>query len=175
MRMIILLAVLISISSCRNSQHINQFVYSKVGKDIVISEEHFEDHQIRRIDSLCNISNFIITTTVHDNACTSCYFSMLKDMDVVIDSCECGIGCVVFIKNEIEEYASLQQQYDLCHVLFIYDPDDYYSKDNRLEKYTADYRTFLIDANRIIQLVGSSITNPSILKLYIKYAEENRK
>lgn len=155
--------------SCSHNFEISRFVKRQVGKTIFINDKRIATIDLTRIDSLKESSDFLMITTVRQNACASCYYSLLMDFDSFIDSCHLNkMNCIVFVHENYDEFIQLLNKYELSHIFIINDPEDSYANDNKLTRYTADYRTFLVDKNMKIRLVGNPLVNNRIRSLYEK-------
>jgi len=161
--------LLLLLSSCDHNSEISKYVKGQIGRTIVINDKQLAPKDLSIIDSLKAISDYLMITTVRENACASCYYSLLLEMDSFIDSCRLDMmNCIVFVHENYDEYVQLSDKYKLSHVFIINDPQDTYTNDNKLSKYTVDFRTFLVDNKMKIRLVGNPLVNMRIRNLYEK-------
>ena len=163
--------------SCNDD--LTKYVKRQVGSKLVIDKQHYESSDMAVLDSLFNSSSLLITTTVRKDACTTCYFSLLERMSALIDSCQTNsVNCIVFTPSKhFDLLTQLLETIQLDHIFLVNDSGDCYSKDNKLEKYTADYQTFLVDRKRKILLVGNPAVSSKLSKLYydeiIRFLNDN--
>ena len=159
--------------SFSHNSDISRYVKRQVGKTIVINEKQIAPEDLTKIDSLTDNSEFLMVTTVRENACASCYYSLLLELDSFIDSCRLDMmNCVVFVHENYDEYVQLSEKFELSHIFIINDPEDSYTNDNKLSRYTVDFRTFLVDKNKKIRLVGNPLVNMRVRSLYEKEIKE---
>ena len=166
---IISLVALVLLSACNGKTNVAKYVNRQIGRTVVIDRSHYKSEDNRLLDSLFENSLFLIFTTPREHSCTTCFFSALQEIKILIDSCNTEkINCVVFTHENYDELLELKMTFDANHIFFINDYDDSYTIDNKLSKYTADYRTFLVNNNKKIMLVGNPIFNSKVRKLYEK-------
>ena len=156
-------------TACNKKMDVAKYVKQHIGKTIVLEKTNYESNDILLLDSLFENSSLMIFTTPREKACASCFFSVLKEVHSLIDSCNTDkVNCIVFTPEHYDEYCDLKIKMEADHIFFINDYNDSYTKDNKLSKYTADYRTFLVDKERKILLVGSPLFNQRVKELYEK-------
>jgi len=157
------------IAACSNKVDVAKYVKQQIGKTIVIEKTHYENSDIFLLDSLFENSLFLILMTPHEKVCASCYFASLKEVNSLINACNTDkVNCVVFAHESYDEFLDLKDKLEANHFFIINDYDNSYTIDNKLVRYVAEYRTFLVDNERKIRLVGSPVVNESVANLYIK-------
>lgn len=164
---ILCVVLLVLFSACNRKTDIAKYVQHQMGKKVVLDKSHYETKDNMLLDSLFENSLLLIITTPREKSCASCFFSVLKDVHLFIDSCNTDkVNCIVFAPEYYDEYFDLKVKLEAEHIFFINDYNDSYTKDNKLGKYTADYKTFLVDKERKILLVGSPFLNMRVKQLY---------
>lgn len=164
---ILCVVLLVLFSACNRKTDIAKYVQHQMGKKVVLDKSHYETKDNLLLDSLFENSLLLIITTPREKSCASCFFSVLKDVHLFIDSCNTDkVNCIIFTPESYDEYSDLKVKMEADHIFFINDYNDSYSKDNKLIKYTADYKTFLVDREKRILLVGSPFFNMRVKKLY---------
>lgn len=165
--------VMVLLLACNRKTDVAKYVKHQIGRTIVIDKSHYEFDDNKLLDSLFENSLLMIVTTPREGACASCFFSTLEEVFSLIDSCNTNkVNCVVFTPENYNELLELKTEMGTDHIFFINDFGDSYTKDNELSKYTAEYRTFLIDRERKIRLVGSPLFNKRVKQLYEREIKE---
>lgn len=150
------------------NDNLTKYVKKQIGTKLVIDELHYKPSDLIVLDSLYKCSQLLITTTVRKDACPSCFFSLMEDMSLFIDSCHTNkLNCLIFASSQqFEELSEILGDYSLPNIFLINDSNGSYSIDNHLEKYTSDFQTFLVDRNKKIILVGNPMLSSKLKKLY---------
>ncbi len=166
-RTVVFLTVMLFFSACNKKMDVAKYVQHQMGKKVVLDKSHYESRDNILLDSLFENSLLLIITTPREKSCASCFFSVLKDVHLFLDSCNTDkVNCIIFTSENYDEYSDLKIKMEADHIFFINDYNDSYTSDNKLRKYTADYKTFLVDKERRILLVGSPFFNKRVKQLY---------
>lgn len=162
------LLMVISLFSCKKDNRIISEIKELTGKTITF---------VKGYESLCindslSISSIIsedikIISFIEDFPCTSCTMEMLSDWIKVVKSFEEKVGFLLVINTpKKDELFKALQEHDISHPIMYYD-SDIFKEQNKLNVLTRN-RTFLLNQNNEIVLVGEPFNNRKLFELYNK-------
>ncbi|MDR1122068.1 MAG: hypothetical protein LBM08_14310 [Dysgonamonadaceae bacterium] len=126
--------------------------YKILGRDTLCSDLWYKQHKI--------------FTYVDSIGCTSCQLG-LPEWKMLIDSCsqqQMDVGFIFVIHSSNFRQFSLEVQFNGFDYPLIY---DYHNSFDRLNHFPpTPYRTFLLDKNNKVLLVGSPVNNQKMWELY---------
>lgn len=155
--------------SCNDSSSIEGAVKSLYGKRIKIDWDN--EISITRTEGGLYETPYKIVAPFDEDSCTSCF---LGHLDVCIDYCgklpSDSVTYICIVPIDAEQIISTikAEGIDLKGLHIISDVNDTYARDNRIDKYSSFFCTYLLDANDRIIIVGDPIRKSSIRKLYNK-------
>lgn len=133
----------------------------------------YEDTLLDSIDAF-EFSSIKVVVYVSRQLCVPCfsnYLSATKEYTHKLKSDSVQYICVMY-PRPIEEIHDAMDSLELPQTLVIYDKEDQYLKKNSLEKYTDMFRTFLLDKNDRVVLVGDPLRSTKLQKLYTEKIQE---
>ncbi len=163
--------------SCRSSPSKDTVKIIKEwrGKEIILPEKM--EYKIMGRDTLCSDlwdKPYKILTYVDSVGCTSCQLG-LSQWKTLMDSCNQNCMKVSFL---FAVYSTNYKRFGYELIIdefnhpIIYDRNNDFFKLNKFPK--APYRTFLLDQNNKVLLVGSPIGNPQMWALYKKVIMQSK-
>ena len=157
--------IILSLISCKNND-VSKFVNKRIGSKVEINVGYSLTDSLL-IDSITKNTEYLITIPINDNACGNCSFHLLGEIDEFIeDSLDSDrIKCIAFVSKGYSELRDISSG-KLSNVYLIDDVNNNYLNRNKLNDYTINYTTFLLDHNTKIRLVGNPIYNYNVRKLY---------
>jgi hypothetical protein len=166
-------ALAVWLFSCNFSQEgtSKKIVRQWLGKEIILPQEI--EYKIMGRDTMCpELWNkpYKILTYADSVGCTGCQLGIPQWQQIIntckIDSIDVGFLFVIQSPN----YA------DLGYELLYFDYPIIYDKHKNFDKFNhfppLPYRTFLLDKDNKVILVGSPINNPRLLEMYINVMNE---
>jgi hypothetical protein len=115
-----------------------------------------------------------IFTYIDSIGCTSCQLG-LSEWKAFIDSCsqqQIDIGFIFAVHSSNYRQFTGEVRFNEFDYPIIY---DYHNSFDKLNKFLpAPYRTFLLDKNNKVQLIGSPINNPTMWELYKKVITQSQ-
>ena len=172
-----ILLVVIALHNCSSKQKgIENMIREWQGKEIIIPQQI--EYKLLGCDTVCSDlwdMPYKILTYVDSVGCTICKMG-LSQWQELIELCERHQLNVAFLfVIHSSDYNLLSN--DLIAFEFnypvIYDEHNLFDKLNRFPP--VPYRTFLLDKDNKVQLVGSPIENPKIWELYKKVITKSQK
>ncbi len=170
MNKIWIICLLLAGSGCVNQEKIQ--IIQLMGKQISI-DESYQSISVRNeeADSLSALYEFEkpikIITYMDSSACTQCAMQILITWNKILNevlSDSVGFITVVAPTDPIKiklALSALKLENSL-----LYDTNDIFLKDNKLTNILARNRTFLLDAQNHIVLVGEPLSNSQLWELY---------
>lgn len=165
----LLYVVFALLMSCNDSSTIEGAVKSLYGKKIKIDWDN--EISITQTEAGLYATPYKIVAPFDEDSCTSCF---LGHLDVCIDYCSklprdsVTYFCIVPIDSDKIISTIKAECIDLKGLHIISDVNGTYARDNRIEKYSSFFCTYLLDVNDRVILVGDPIRKSSIRKLYTK-------
>jgi len=156
--------IILLLTSCQPK---NPIIQEWQYKEIKIPDE--THYKILGRDTVCEyFSNkqYKIFTYIDSVGCIGCQFD-LYNWKRLIESCgDFRVNFVFVIFSS--DYEFLERALNAFHfnIPVIYDYNDEFNKTNHFPP--APYRTFLLDKENKVQLIGSPINNPNMWELYKK-------
>lgn len=165
-----LLSLSLVFQGCESKQTIQKVLRSNYGKQIDFSWQMQYVYEDTTTDVMVRPELVPIKVLVYVSRqlCTPCFGNYLSATTEFINkfsSDSVQYICVMY-PRPIKEIQEAMDSLELPHTLVIYDKEDLYLKKNSLEKYTDMFRTFLLDKNDRVVLVGDPLRNAEIQKLY---------
>ena len=165
------LLIIISVISCQNNKSVvNQTVKEWQGKDILIPNGNYTYTILGRDTLYTDLWDkpYKILTYIDSIGCSACQMEIPQWM-VLIDSCKLlhlDISFIFVIHSS--DYKKLGYDIQLLGFDYpiIYDYQNSFDKINRFPP--PPYRSFLLDKNNKVQVIGSPINNPKMWELYKK-------
>ena len=106
-----------------------------------------------------------IVTYIYDLTCSTCGIKILQKWQELLKDTGREVSFVVVAHTEAkDEIRMALDELEIDYPVYC-DPDDGYIKDNRLFV-KAIYRSFLLDCNNKVVLVGEPLNRPELWKLY---------
>ena len=170
MRSFFCLLFAITVCSCQsnNSKDIQRIVDKWMERKIIIPSGNIIYKTMGK-DTVCTDlweKTFKIFTYVDSVGCTSCRLGLPKWKNL-IDSCKIQKWDISFLfvvhSNDYEEFEDAVRYFEFDYPV-IYDYANAFEKHNRFPP--EPYRTFLLDKDNKVQLIGSPIENPNLWELY---------
>jgi len=172
-----ILFLIFVVCSCQFSRkgNINNIIQEWHGKEIVIPTDVV--FKILGRDTLCASlwdASYKIFTNADSVGCSSCQLG-LPLWKAFIDSCRLQKIDIEFIfavhSSNFKRFDGEVRIYDFDHPI-IYDYKDSFDKLNHFPP--APYRTFLLDKDNKVLLIGSPINNPKMWELYQKVITQSQ-
>jgi len=163
-----LLFLCVFLSSCQSQDELKKTIIEWHGKVIIIPYEMINYKVLGKdvVGSHLWESSFKIFTYIDSVGCTSCQLG-LNNWKQMIDSCKIYRLDIAFLfvvhstDYDLFTYELLLSRFDYP---VIYDYQNNFDKLNHFPK--EPYRTFLLDKNNTVLLIGSPIKNKKIWELY---------
>ena len=160
--------MIISLFSCRKEDRVIREIKELTGKKITF---------VKGYESLCindslAISAIIskdikIISYIEDFPCTACTMDMLSDWIKVVKSFEEKVGFLLVINTpQKEELFKALREHNILYPIMYYD-SEIFKEQNKLNVLTRN-RTFLLNQNNEIVLVGEPFNNRKLFELYNK-------
>ena len=163
------LLVIVFVISCRNNKSANKIVNEWQGKEILIPDSGFT-YNVLGNDTTPRMDlwdkPYKILTYVDSIGCSACQMG-LYNWRVLIDSCEqfqLDVSFLFVIHSLDYEKLGSDVKFSEFSYPLIYDYQNSFDKINHFPQ--PPYRTFLLDKNNKVQLIGSPINNPKMWELY---------
>lgn len=122
-------------------------------------------------DTICSIDNkkYKILNYIDTSGCTACQlklyeWKLLKDE---VDSLKLNTDFIFIVYLQDYRELELMQCKNKFNVPLYYDLQDSFNKLNKLPQFQT-FRTFLLDTNNRVLLIGNPINNPKLWSLYKK-------
>jgi len=130
--------------------------------------EHYEiitSHNITVSESPIN-KKYKIVTYINENICSVCALKLLTDWQYFMQYLGRDVGFVaIAYPGDKESLASALTELDIS-LPILYDVDNSFLSLNRLEHIRARCRTFLLDGQNRVILVGEPLNSPKLKGLY---------
>lgn len=172
MRHFMLLAVFLAFCSCNNEGRIEKEIKALSGRELLFPEGYvsLSYHDSLKVEPLVNADIKIVS--YYDNiVCSSCSLNKLKAWVSQADSIDPEIPYLIVIhSNKKEEFVETARQIKLPYPLMFYD-SDVFKVENKLDVLDQN-RTFLLDKNNKIVLVGEPFSLPRLADLYKKQIQK---
>ncbi len=175
---ILIVSIIFSLTSCQVSQKegIKKIVQEWQGKEIMAPTE-MKFKTLGR-DTICRHSlwnkPYKIFVYIDSIGCTSCQLGLLE-WKSIIDSCyqqQIDIGFIFAVHSSNYRQFDGEVRFNKFDYPIIY---DYHNRFDKLNHFPpAPYRTFLLDKNNKVQLIGSPINNPKMWELYKKVISQSQ-
>ncbi len=158
------------LSSCGSSkkEDIKKIVQEWQGKEVLVPDGEITYKVLGR-DTLCADlwdKPYKIFTYIDSIGCTSCQLG-LPQWKALIDSCkqqQLDVSFLFAVHSSDFEYFGHEVRFNEFDYPLIYDYKNRFDKINHFPP--SPYRTFLLDKNNKILLIGSPIHNPAVWALY---------
>ena len=165
----LLLFITFSLSSCQLSRKndIKKIVDEWQGKVIIIPSE--PEYKTLGRDTLCPglwDQPYKVFTYIDSIGCTGCQLG-LYDWKALIDSCsrqQINIGFIFVVHSSNFRQFTGDVRFEEFDYPIIY---DYHNRFHKLNHFPpVPYRTFLLNKDNRVQVIGSPINNPKMWELY---------
>lgn len=169
MQKLLLIMVLLLIVSCSNNEKALQQIESLNNREIVFPKGYksLSYHNRLSVDSLLD-KDIKVVSYIDNLPCTSCGIRMLFDWCAQVDSLGDDIGYVIIVRtNEEKELFQIMDSVSLPRPLMYYDTDTF-GIANGLTDVLARNKTFLLNKDNRIMVVGEFFNNPQLSQLYKK-------
>jgi hypothetical protein len=160
--------VIYFLASCSSSGKDREIVRQWIGKEIILPSSM--EYKIMGRDTLCTDlwdKAYKILTYVDSAGCTSCQLG-IPQWQQIMNICESNDIDVSFLfvvhSNNYEDFG-YELLLDNFNYPIIYDRQNRFYELNHFLPYP--YRTFLLDKDNKVILIGSPINNPQMLQLYM--------
>jgi hypothetical protein len=154
-------------------REIKRMVQEWQGKEIIIPDEI--TFKSLGSDTVCSYlwdKKYKIFTYIDSIGCTSCQLG-LSEWKILIDSCnrqQLDVGFIFAVHSSDFKIFSLEIQLRMFDYPIIYDYQNQFQNLNLFPP--APYRTFLLDKDNKVKLIGTPINNHKIWELYKKVIEQ---
>lgn len=173
MKQFLFLAVLTSILfSCQEKSRTIREVEEMYGRKITFVEPYEIISSNESMESIIE-KEVKVVSYIDDFPCTDCTLNMLIDWIEVINSIDKDLGYLIIIRtNDVDELTKHIENKGIAHPIICYQTDAF-KVENKLDV-LARNRTFLLDKNDRIVLVGEPFNNEALLNLYKKAFTQNQ-
>lgn len=164
----ILFTFVILLSSCGAEYSEKRFIRNSYGKQLDFNwpkQYVLKDSSVNESSSNGSVK---IVSYISKQLCTPCfgkYLAVSSDYLRQFPSDSIISVCIVN-SRPLDEILSVIDSIDLVRTVIIIDKEDVFLQKNSLEKYSDMYRTFLLDKNDKIVLVGNPLRNIDLQDLY---------
>lgn len=171
-----LLCLSMTFLGCESNLTVKKVLRRNYGKQIDFNwpmQYVYEDTILDSMD-VFEFTSVKVVVYVSRQLCVPCfgkYLSATKEYTNKLKSDSVQYICVMY-PRPIEEIYDAMDSLELTQTFLIYDKEDQYLKKNSLEKYTDMFRTFLLDKNNRVVLVGDPLRSTKLQKLYTEKIQE---
>lgn len=169
-----LFSILLFLFACNDSVSIEEAVTKLHGKSITINWSNMVvPDSDKGIQEFYMERPLTIVAPFEDDVCTQCFVNHLAACLRYLKSMpKDSVAYVCIIPAHPDDILSAVKDIDLSGLCIISDIDEQYSKTNSIEDYNSFFRTYMLDKDNKIILVGDPLRNNKLKELYTKTIKE---
>ena len=172
--MIFLTITVSLLTSCQGENRVIEEVKDMYGRKIAFVRPYSSIPSSRTLALDSTMSKDIKVVSYLENfSCTDCALNKLVNRIEIINSIDKDLGYLIVIRtNDVDELTKHIENKGISHPIMCYQSDAF-KVENKLDV-LARNRTFLLDKNDRIVLVGEPFNNEALLNLYKKAVTQNQ-